>query len=553
LIAGTFYDGSYMAFDLAKMEWEKPAVRCGKEEYIWTAAMGGDGRIYGGTYPGGHLAVLDPATMQVEDIPRPAGAEPNLYLRQTSALPDGRILCGWSTQKITAQIYDPKSKAFLPRPAAMEGVQSGVTWNGYFVSGNNWDGKTAAGAQVFQGEDLHAVSTLPFPAPTGKGEWHAETYVSTAETLYLRQGDALYRVRAGEKELTRLTEKGLSGARFLGEGSDGTVLGLRGQDYLTFRPGDREGTLRPIPVETAPRSTHFLRVDPAGRVWGGPTFGQTVFYMDKAGKVTNTSQVSNSGGEVYDAAFVDGKTYLVAYVGGDVIEFDPARPWDQRGGTNPRILTKLTERGYIRPVAGVAVGPDKKLYSGWLAAYGKYGGAVSITDVKSGKTELIENPFGEVGISGVAFDGQMIYAGSTREANGLPKKPDAQVTFGVIDPGTKEVTFKKEFEGAAVNHLVWEPKSKRVAMTVDGKWYVFEPSRLDLHEVNAPKAESHMVPGVYDGRVYYGSGTEVLALDPVKGRAEILATAPAKVDTVAVGTDGAVYFSCGVAVYRVVP
>src|SRR5439155_2997054 len=106
-------------------------------------------------------------------------------------------------------------------------------------------------------------------------------------------------------------------------------------------------------------------------------------------RITNTSQISNHGGEVYDAAFVNGKIYAVAYVGGEVIEYDPDAPWDQIGGKNPRTIATVSP-GYIRPIAGVVLGPDGNLYSGWEAKYGTYGGAVAITDPATGKTQVIE-------------------------------------------------------------------------------------------------------------------------------------------------------------------
>ena len=63
--------------------------------------------------------------------------------------------------------------------------------------------------------------------------------------------------------------------------------------------------------------------DDRGRVWGGPTFGQTLFYIDaKTGKATNTRTVSDNGGEVYDAAVVDGVCYAASYAGGVDLECD---------------------------------------------------------------------------------------------------------------------------------------------------------------------------------------------------------------------------------------
>ena len=44
-----------------------------------------------------------------------------------------------------------------------------------------------------------------------------------------------------------------------------------------------------------------------------------------------------------------------------------------------------------------------------MAKYGSYGGAISITDPKDGKTELIENPLGEQAIAGLAVNDSQIY------------------------------------------------------------------------------------------------------------------------------------------------
>src|SRR5437867_6922625 len=66
LVVGTYYDGAWMVFDLASMKFVK-TVHVPGEQYIWNNALGGDGRLYGGTYPGGKLAALDLTSYAVED------------------------------------------------------------------------------------------------------------------------------------------------------------------------------------------------------------------------------------------------------------------------------------------------------------------------------------------------------------------------------------------------------------------------------------------------------------------------------------------------------
>src|SRR5579871_1169481 len=166
LIVGTFYDGQFMVFDLKQMQFVKTVGFPG-ESYIWNLALGSDGRIYGGTYGGGKLGAFDLHTYTVEDCGAPA--PPNLYLRNVSSTPDGRILCQFGMEKPATLLYDPATKTFGPVPAVLEGVSLGVSWNGYFL----------AGAQVLQGKALTPVSPPPFPIPPAdKGGWAVDTYLT---------------------------------------------------------------------------------------------------------------------------------------------------------------------------------------------------------------------------------------------------------------------------------------------------------------------------------------------------------------------------------------
>src|SRR5207245_9938114 len=150
------------------------------------------------------------------------------------------------------------------------------------------------------------------------------------------------------------------------------------------------------------------------------------------------------GGEVYDAAVIDGICYAVAYSGGEIIRFDPSAPWDQIGHVNPKTIATVAPE-YIRPTAGVTVGPEGRLYSGWQARYGAYGGAVAITDPASGKTEVIADPLGSEGVSGLAVAGDAALIGTTTSANGLPNKPGASAQLGVYDLKARKLPHSHEF------------------------------------------------------------------------------------------------------------
>ncbi len=269
-------------------------------------------------------------------------------------------------------------------------------------------------------------------------------------------------------------------------------------------------------------------------------------------RYVDTSNICDDGGEVYDVAFANGKVYAVSYIGGEIVEYDPAQPWDRLDLKNPRVIKRLDASGYIRPEAGVSVGPDGKLYAGWLAKYGTYGGAVSITDPSTGDTELIENPLGKQAVTGVATDGEFVYVSTNLAGNGLPDKQGEWARFGVVDPKTKTTVFRHEFEGCrGVRILGYDAQSKRLALSVGRDPVLFDTTVRGfiskLEGAARVGSRSVAVPG--NGSVIYGSGNSVVRLDLRTGRTSTLFKTPAYVSNVAVGPGGKLYISCGVNVY----
>ncbi len=543
LIVGTYYDGVFMVFDLKKMAFVR-TVNFPGESYIWNLAIGGDGRVYGGTYSGAKLGALDLETYTVEDCGAPA--PPNLYLRLVSATPDGRVLCSFGTEKPTVKLYDPAAKAFQPVPEALKGVSAGVSWNGHFL----------AGARAFKGGSFEPVDPPPFPTPPAeKGTWSVDSYMTTNDVVFLRQANAIYRYAKGERALRLIADIDLRGGRALAGDKKGRVLGVRGQDYFVIKPGDRDLTLKPIPIESAGRTTHFLAADGRGRLWGGPTFGQTLFWLDtKTKKLVNTRTISDAGGEVYDVAFIDGVVYAAAYAGGEIIRYDADQPWDQWNHKNPKTIARVGP-AYIRPTGGIVVGPDGKLYSGWMARYGTYGGAVAVTESGTGKTRLIENPLGEQAIAALAVDDRYAYLGTSLRGNGLPTKKGEPARFGVLDLASGKPTFTRPFKDVShVGPIVYDTKTRRVVIVVAGRLWVYDAPKQQLGSgpiADASACTGHVTAAPGDGRVYYGSETSLVALDLVADKCRVVAELPAKVANVTIGSDKAIYVSCGADVYRV--
>lgn len=540
LVTGTYYDGKFMVLDLNRKRFTKTIDFPG-EEYIWNLAMGKDGRLYGGTYPGGKLGALDLETFKVEDCGAPA--PPNQYLRYVSATPDGRIFCHFMTAAPVNKVYDPETRRFSDVPKELAGVQQGAIWNGYFV----------AGKQAFEGPELKAVQPRPFPAPPGEENWTINVRLSNANTLFIQQGNRLYRFKKGDSSLELVSGISLNGGAFHASREDGTLLGIRGQDYFVFRPGDTSLDLRPIPVSSSPRPTHFLRMAPNGILWGGPSFGQTLYSLDtRTRKFVNTSQVSNHGGEVYDVAFLDNVLYAASYAGGEIIRYNPSEPWDQWNHKNPRTIA-VAGPNYIRPAAGIKAGPDGRLYSGWWVKYGAYGGALSITDPKTEKTEILENPLGALALSGVDVDDRYIYMGTTLAANGLPLQTGVDVCLGVMDGTNRQIVKKIPFpKASSVFSFTLDQKAERLVFRVDKQLRILNTRTLTLLPVQEEWiSESRTMATPGDGYVYFSQGKNLLRGSLDGGPIQRLATVKDGIEDIVVGDKGLVYVSGGTSVYRI--
>jgi len=539
LVIGTFYDGTFLIFDLKAKRFTHH-VRFAKEEYLWNTMMGRDGRVYGGTYPGGRLGALDLNTYAVEDCGAPAA--PNLYLNYVSPTPDTRLLCTFSTAKPVVKLYDPATHTWSDLPETLKGVTTGTTFDGHFI----------AGGKVYAGKEFTVVNP-PFPVP-GDG-WVVETALTTEDTLFLRLNQAMYRYRKGETNLMKLCDIGLRGGRYLAATPAGDLLGIRGQDYFRIRPGATELELKPVPTESGPRNLLFLKVDGRGRVWSGPPFGQTLSFLEPASRqFTNTRTICDAGGEVFDVAFVGERVFAVTYAGGDIVAYEPDSPWDQWNAKNPRTVASIGPLGYIRPVGGALIGPGGKLYSGWMAKYGVYGGAVAITDPASGKTELIENPLAEQSVCALATDGRLLYVGTGLGANGLPNKTGDSARFGIVDPAAKTVLWSHTFTNATqVNSIAFEPKNGIVLLAVDGQVYRFDPVKraAPQPQSGAPRLGTHTLTAPGNGNVYYGSGKAIVAWNPATGQVDTLARLPKNPEHIALDrNNGTLFAASGPDVYQ---
>lgn len=540
---GSYYDGDIHIYSLPENTFTA-VVDVPGEAYIWNLAEGADGRLYGGTYPGGKLIALDQDTLALEDCGQ--AFPPNSFLYEVSPLPDGRLLCRAGSEQPGLRVYDPSGKAFADAPQVLSGISGGVIWEKYFVSKN----------AVFD-EALQPVSPPPFPVPdSAGGAWSVLTSISSRRTLYLQQGNAVFRYSTGDAALNPVYDFDLRGARLMGALANGGVAGVRGQQFFRVQPGDKAVARQEFSIPSPPRVPVFLRTDPAGQVWGAPASGQTLFFMDgNSGVFVSMGSVTTRPGGVQDVAFVDSIAYGVSAPGGAIFRLDIEEPWNEWDGKNPRILESLESKGYQKASGGIVASRDGKLYSGWSASPGAYGGAVAVTDPGTGKTSLRANPAGVQGITGLALNEEYLFAGTTVEGDGMPPRPDASPQFAVLGLDTVQPYWSRGFEGGkTVNRLLYNAVAGCVTMAVDNVLHIFDVKAKEIKgplESAPPEITSTGVAHRNDAFVYYGHENGIIRVDLKTGAWEQVIELPGKAGALTAGANDSLYAACGPGVYRV--
>lgn len=378
--------GCLLAFDLTSRTWSEPLNMSG-ETYIWNLVLGSDGRVYGGTYPGGLLLRYDHAARKLESLGRMSENFDNLYTRMV--YPDDRgdgnlmISCGFASPEcVIYNIYQQRVAAVL------SGTLKG------------FDSETVAVGESF-------YSRTDFRQTSAPGH-----------------------------------ELGLPPAATL---QDGTEFGISGQEYFLKRGGETEyrafASSRTVPPPTAILA---LALASDGKLWGSSAFGQTIFcYNPTTKRYSNTPCVCDAGGEVYGLCEKAGSLWMTCYCHGDTVEYKPGEPWDQRGGVNPRTAATAAPE-LCRPVGGSVVGPDGCVWTGWQAAYGVYGGGITKYSIADGRQSVWRDIVSEQCVCAIEAGDEYIYFLTDNSANGLADKRQTRHLAAIDTEGrlVKDVVFE---------------------------------------------------------------------------------------------------------------
>ncbi|MFH1567749.1 MAG: hypothetical protein ABIL09_07085 [Gemmatimonadota bacterium] len=504
LLIGTCGSYGYLhCLDLATRQWAEP-LRDPNETYIWNLCVGSDGVVYGGTYPGCVLLRYHPDEHRLENLGRVSDAAGNLYSRTVYGGIPGHILiaCGTAEPHLALWSMATGQARRFGRP----------------------------GASVREiGPDFVCTQT---------GDQRDFYDLHTLEPL---NADLSGRLSAGGPP-PRF--QGMSMSIQL---ADGRTLATRGQEYYIDAGGPELPALRPIPAERP--ATHILTVtaDEGGRIWGAAGFGQTIFRCDPAtGESWNSQVVTDKGGEVYGMAAARGRLFLATYSGGDHVVYDPEAAWSQIDNTNPRTLEPVGPR-LIRPAAKSVIGPDGHFWTGWMAAYGVYGGGLSRVKVDTLDMTSWYDPVPGQALAGLAADDRHLYFTTSGAANGLSSR-EVTPHFAVWD-AEGQIAWERVFAaGTVLGPLA--AVAGRVLLVVGQRLEIFDPeSRTFTGALDLP-APCLYLAALPDGRAAAFGADHLWLIDSAAGQVTDAGAVPGRAGSLAVTPDDQVYVAIGTDLYH---
>lgn len=531
LLVGTCeHFGYLLSLNLKTRSWAEP-LRDEQECYIWNLALGSDGFVYGGTYPGCALLRYDPERHELHRVGRVSDNARNLYSRTVHGGVPGYILIegGYDTDYLKA--YHLESGTF--RDFGIPGATVRHIADSYLCLEHHGS-LHYCDARTF--EPLEEPPQLPGTTEPSEASKASQSPDSPESAQMPPPSDVVYRMipDGSRRRVVQL--------------ANGTWAGVRGQDYFIIDDVSGRFDLHRIPAEPPPNGIHTLVADDSGVLWGATTFGQTIFRYDPSdGMYWNSPVVCNQGGEVYGMAFAGGRLYMSAYAGGDHIVYDPEQPWDQLANRNPKTLRSVSP-AFIRPTGRTVLGPDGGLYTGWSANYGVYGGALSRIDPATEQVEVWPHPVEGQQIAGVSANSVSVFFTTNGYASGLPYNEQVECVFAAWSM-TGDIRSRHVFPRGVKLGCVLALESA-VLVAADESIHIFDNGGREMirsvecgHEVGA------MVDLGGDEVALFGRRLTVLHLS--SGRHRTVCELPGAVQTAAITPEGELYFGFETGLYKV--
>lgn len=521
-------------------------------KFIWALAAGDDGRVYGGTWEGGHVFEYNPATDEIRDLGR---VDPTEDYVRSIAWHDGFVYAGTGTRNGRVWRIDPdsgeKEKLELPvreeYAAEYDRIRSvyhlAVAGDHLFAFFN--------GPRVMLAYDLDKREWWDETIPFGRGPVTGAYYEDENAFYYPGAEDALWAIDLETREQRKAMRYrgGFRGGSFVEvEGFPGKTLATVFGSGAVGLLNPQSGAGRTLDSHARGQGTNLqaMEAGPGGALYLSGYMGSSGAAYDPQSGESRLFQIGQAEGLVQ----LGDRLYWGVYPGGRLYEQYPLSE-----DIKPDFLGKIGQ-GQDRPFAMISAAD--KVFVGTIPDYGELGGALTVL-LPNGKggieTAVYRNVVEKQSIVGLAYRDGLLF-GSTAIAGGLGIEPEAEAAkmfVWDVAAGKKLEEFSLDLPGleapsmigglsvgpdgliwGAVNGFIFalDPETRDVVkqkniypdVTRYGRW---RPVYLRWHD---------------DGLLYTNLAGNLTAIDPAT-----LAHVDLGVDSglLAIGSDGNLYFAKG--------
>ncbi|KGN35682.1 hypothetical protein [Knoellia subterranea] len=554
--------------------------------HVFDMVTAPDGRIWGGSYPGGDVWSLDPRTGRIT----PAGSvgNDNDYAK-TLAVDDRFVYVGTGTVRpniVQISTADTRVRTQITPPARVRsGFLTSLQVHAGMLSVMFPDGTRG----LF---DTSARRWLDTAALASTGNlFQSRSEAPPSSTAYFFRDDRLWEATIGpggmvEKALAtvpiprnvnsgvaRVDLDGSVADWLLAYDSHTTVIAVK-IDGSGAPARDADGklpsaTTRELTIHLKPNALRIKSLGSAdGTVVVGGYGGASVSVLDPATlgrhgargleQVIGGATTPKFFGEIEGMATNGRYQFFGTYPKSRIFRRDITKAWE--GRTNPRMLADLgAETDADRPIAWAAAGA--RTYFGTIPDYGIRGGTIGWFEGTSSTPVVVEPPVPDQSVVGLSAGGRRLF-GSTSRWGGLGSRPSAgpPSVFGYDVEGRKlQWTVTPDASAQAIGSVLYEdgrlwaasrnrvfqldPTTGRTIRTlplgIPGDPSSDDPSTEnpdDGDPAGATFASTTMVSR--GGYLYIAAGGRVIQVDPGTGQTRVVAkdgVSPARI--IAVGDD----------------
>jgi len=404
---------------------------------------------------------------------------------------------------------------------------------------------------------------------------------------YAKSGIAAYEIATGKHRNILPEQYQATGVASVRLGDDGNVYGNAGSQYFRMEgwtakpiPG---ADVRPLPPVNRLRDGRTIRVTddkvllsdgaslpytykgaevPLFRVGFGPDgmlYGSTVLPIHFVRLNPASRELMDVGplghGEFYSFLSHGGRLLGASYGAmSTLMSYDPAQPFSpgKKPGSNPLLIDFPDDDSGWRPMAMVE-GPDRKIYIGPVAGYGKLDGPLTIWDTVTNRVEqhvVVKNQ----SVVGLAATKDWIAGGTTTTGGGGSHATEKEAHLFLWDPHAKKVVFDTvPVPGASTISSLAAAANGRIYGVAVNTLFVFDPATREvIHRAVLPFSGIvySSLAARKDGQIWGLARDGIFTIDPHTHAARLVARSPKPIAAGFAMDATAIYFCSEWDIYR---